>query len=313
MLLLWSIFYSYRVEACLNGLDEPIIQEIPKLNAKSEGFGPLLQVAKYSKDELHALRKFYADMEPGGMSVESKVNYCLTLIRLGDPGTAEGMLAELSQDTSITDSLQLYAIAANLGTAYELLGKNESALHWIRRAIAINAQSHQGSEWVHVMLLRYKISKEKNPAYLTEAGALNLDFGQLDLPENTYGMNLAELQSQLGYQLQERLFFIQAPDTLMGMLLFDYANVVALETSLEAAKFYYEQAKVFGLNSDLLKARLDRLQGMSPEDLQKKASDFKAEALPEPPAQWNVYAIAGILALLAVVVVYFLLQRKKNS
>lgn len=312
MLLLGSIFYSYRAQACGNELKEVFVK-IPELTPKPEAFGSLLQVIKYDTDELHALRNFYAEREAEGLSIESKVNYSLTLMRLGDPGTAKVMLAELSQDTTIADSTHRYAIAANLGTAYELLGNNDSALLWIRRAVAINPQSHQGSEWIHVMLLRYKVSKEKNPGYLTEAGALNLDFGQLDLPENTYGMNLAELQEQLGYQLQERSYFIPAPDTLMGMLLFDYANIVALNHNLEAAKFYYEQAQKYGFSSDLLKARLGRIQAMSPEDLQKKASDFQAEALPEPPAQWNVYAIAGILALLAVIVVYFLLQRKKNS
>ncbi len=312
MLLLGSIFYSYRLQACGNELPETLLK-IPALNPKNEAFGPLLTITQYTKNELHALRNFYAERESEGLSIESKVNYALTLMRLGDPGTAKVMLADLSQDTSIADSTHRYAIAANLGTAYELLGNNDSALLWIRRAVAINANSHQGSEWIHVMLLRYKVSKEKNPGYLTEAGALNLDFGQLDLPQNTYNMNLEELQNQLGWQLQERLFFIPAPDTLMGMLLFDYANMVALQESLEAAKFYYEQAQVYGFSSDLLKARLNRITAMNPEDLQKKAGDFQAEALPEPPAQWNVYAIAGVLALLAVLVVYFLLQRKKNS
>ena len=51
----------------------------------------------------------------------------------------------------------LYATASNLGTTYELLGQNDLALHWITKAIKINPNSHNGSEWIHVKILEAKI------------------------------------------------------------------------------------------------------------------------------------------------------------
>ena len=42
----------------------------------------------------------------------------------------------------------LYQTATNLGTAYELLGHPKQALTWIEQGIAINPDSHGGSEWI---------------------------------------------------------------------------------------------------------------------------------------------------------------------
>lgn len=50
-----------------------------------------------------------------------------------------------------------YATAANSGTVYELLGQNDSALYWIKRAVQIDPTSHYGSEWLHVKILEAKI------------------------------------------------------------------------------------------------------------------------------------------------------------
>src|SRR5690606_28826111 len=41
-----------------------------------------------------------------------------------------------------------YSTASNLGTIYELLGKNEKALEWIKKSVAINPHSHESSEWL---------------------------------------------------------------------------------------------------------------------------------------------------------------------
>src|SRR5688572_27683403 len=46
-----------------------------------------------------------------------------------------------------------YVVIVNLGTLYELQGKNKQALEYIKKAIAINPESHMGSEWFHVKVL----------------------------------------------------------------------------------------------------------------------------------------------------------------
>lgn len=316
MLLLGSIFYYQSAHACLNEMMEP--EEDGKARVSySESYGnhgDFIKVLNHDDTQLHKRRKFYEELGDN-LTPGQKINYAVVLIRLGDPGTAKVMLVEMAQDSVLMsgDKDLYYPVAANLGTAYELLHTHDSALYWIRKAISINSQSHKGSEWIHMMLLRYEVAKEKNPAYLTEGGALNLDFGSLDLPVNTYNMDLNKMQDQLAYQLGERLYFIQAPDTLMGMLFFDFANIIALNQSLEASKFYYEEAKRFGMISQILDARLERIANAGAEELSKKASDLEGEALPEPPARLSVYAVATILAILAVLAVYFLLRRRKNS
>ena len=50
-----------------------------------------------------------------------------------------------------------YSTASNIGTAYEMIGENEKALHWIKRAVAIDPASHDNSEWIHVNILEAKI------------------------------------------------------------------------------------------------------------------------------------------------------------
>jgi len=49
----------------------------------------------------------------------------------------------------------------DLGTAYELAGKNEPALRWIREGLRRNPNSHKGTEWLHVKILEAKIEQEK--------------------------------------------------------------------------------------------------------------------------------------------------------
>jgi len=50
----------------------------------------------------------------------------------------------------------LYATAANLGTAYELLGNVDSAYYWIEEDMRRNPQGHEGSEWMHLCILSAK-------------------------------------------------------------------------------------------------------------------------------------------------------------
>ncbi len=54
-----------------------------------------------------------------------------------------------------------YSIIANLGTAYELTGNDEKALELIRKAVAINPNSHYNSEWIHVRILEEKVGKKQ--------------------------------------------------------------------------------------------------------------------------------------------------------
>jgi tetratricopeptide (TPR) repeat protein len=54
----------------------------------------------------------------------------------------------------------LYETASNLGTAYELQGNIPLAIEWIKEGIKRNAESHGGTEWLHLLILETKLQLE---------------------------------------------------------------------------------------------------------------------------------------------------------
>ena len=147
-----------------------------------------------------------------------------------------------------------YTTAANLGTVYELLGHNQLALHWIKRAIQLNPRSHQGTEWLHVNILRAKL---RGPSAINASFLLSLDFGSaaVPVPVGQASVSLDSVQHALFYQLSERLSFVSAPDSIMAELLFDLGNAYALTSNIEAALPVYAQAQHFGYQDSLLLKR----------------------------------------------------------
>ena len=82
--------------------------------------------------------------------------------RLKDPGDSpeaqavsnllEGRIDQAVEQLEALAKAQpdTYSVAANLGTAYELKGELALAHTWITRAMELNPQSHQGTEWLHL-------------------------------------------------------------------------------------------------------------------------------------------------------------------
>jgi tetratricopeptide (TPR) repeat protein len=146
-----------------------------------------------------------------------------------------------------------YSTASNLGTVYELMGQNENALQWISKAVAIDPQSHKGSEWLHVNILKAKIQGDTavNSKFL-----LGTDFGdgvspttQLDFKE------LIRLRDALYYQLNERVTFVKPPDKIVALLLFNLADIAWLTEEQNDALAVYGKAKEYGMDGDLFVSR----------------------------------------------------------
>jgi len=163
----------------------------------------------------------------------------------------------------------LYQTAANLGTTYELLGQNESALYWIKRAVEINPNSHRGSEWIHVKILEAKIKTNGNEKYLWTNSILSLDFGDDKIPVNKNNIDLQNLRDHIYDQLNERMSFIKPKDPIVAQLLFDLGNVCALTIDATSGLQVYQTAKEYGYTSDLFDKRQSYF-----EKLQLKA-DFR--------------------------------------
>ncbi|MEO0471218.1 MAG: tetratricopeptide repeat protein [Bacteroidota bacterium] len=187
-------------------------------------------------------------------SIDYLSDHAANLIYLGEYERARQIYLQIEAKVP-----NRYATASNLGTAYELLGKNDSALFWIKRAVELNPAAHRGSEWIHVKILEHKV----NPSADSLASILGLDFGDRAFAENPNQYQLDSLAVYIQHQLQERSFFIKAPNEIVGNLYFDFGNVVAQQWSIEAGIEAYKEAKRFGFMSPLLDDRHEALKVLS--------------------------------------------------
>lgn len=147
-----------------------------------------------------------------------------------------------------------YSTASNIGTLYELMGNNEEALKWINKSITINPKSHNGSEWLHSRILEAKINGEK---FQTAKFLLNTDFGKEIRPVSQLDtLQLNKLDRSLNYQLNERISFIKPKDNIIAILLFELGNIKMIKGEFNTAKAILEEAKKYGLNSQILEKRL---------------------------------------------------------
>lgn len=175
---------------------------------------------------LHALAPLPLRPEPSA-DFKLRNDHAATLLHKGDLKPAIEILEAIEKEKAGE-----YVIAVNLGTAYELAGDNEKALHWIKEGLRRNPQSHWGTEWLHVRILEAKIALSKDPAWLKTHSVLGLDFGKDLKPSMPTswpdGRNAGEVVHALEYQLSERLGFVKAPDPLTGSLIADLAHLNVL-------------------------------------------------------------------------------------
>lgn len=143
-----------------------------------------------------------------------------------------------------------YSVAANLGTAYELCGKNEDALKWIKEGMQRNHFSHHGTEWLHAKILEAKIAGE---SYFSQhQTVLGLDAktmgNSISVDAQTY--TAKEVAEAIQYQLRERVQFVKPKDQVVAALLFDYAAVEAATTTLESAQKLLTLSAEYGYPMD---------------------------------------------------------------
>ncbi|MCU0434590.1 MAG: hypothetical protein MUC87_14140 [Bacteroidia bacterium] len=141
-----------------------------------------------------------------------------------------------------------YEIAANLGTAYELAGLNDSALKWIEYSLTLNPDAHEGTEWVHTDILKTKIALAKNPDWLSTHHVLDIDrsrFGNSIFANNPGDLKLRDVLRSIYVQLTERLPFTSPGDKIMGDICTDAAQIME-NTSIEVSMAWWKLAKEFG-------------------------------------------------------------------
>lgn len=164
-------------------------------------------------------------------------DYAWYELRIGDKGNAVKLLEAL-----YAKHPNEYNILANLGTAYEVTGNNNKALELLRKAVAINPQSHYGSEWIHIKILEQKVAADPDYRLILDLNADTDPQGWLAGKVYNKTVPADSLMVQLAFQLHERISFIAPPDPIVGQLVKDFADLVALTHSKKEAKDFYTYA-----------------------------------------------------------------------
>ncbi len=186
-----------------------------------------------------------------------------------------------------------YNTAANLGTAYELAGDNEKALEWIKEGIQRNSRSHQGTEWLHTVILEAKLAAAKGEG-LPETTRL------VSLPDTVdksatlviQGANhkVAEVFAALAYQLEERMVFVKPKDRWVAECLYSLAILQAHLYSVEDALGILGLAEQYGFpDGKLLKSKR--------QSLERSIWIGKAQ-------HWCVIVIGSVVGILAILFCY---------
>lgn len=214
-----------------------------------------------------------------------------------------------------------YATAANIGTIYELLGQNDSALYWIKKAVQIDPTSHMGSEWLHVKILEAKINGD---AFVNSQFLIGTTFGSDIKPQTTLSDNeLNKLRQEIFYQLEERMAFIKPENQIVGLLLFELGNITALTRDVTTALRIYDKAVEYGFVNDVLKKRYEHFlslqkglkneyqnQTMRPwEKNEKPVTLVKSAKVNNGSPYKTIMWISGTLLLLVVVALIWRLKR----
>lgn len=181
------------------------------------------------ENRLNRVEQLRSEMERG--DYRTKNDLAVALAHAGQAAEAVTLLEGIEREKP-----GLYVTAANLGTAYELVGNNTRALDWIRQGIQRNPDSHQGSEWLHVRILEAKLALEKDPSWLGDHSILGFSGHALPQSVDIRGnrgekLKLDGIKDALIYQLHERVQFVGAPDAVVGSLLYDLGLLIAEESS----------------------------------------------------------------------------------
>ncbi len=300
LVLIFIALFSVPAFGCLNGETLQLADGM-MLYEDYDGFVPYGHQFSNTEDLFESMRS----MDKGYKETRN-INY------LSDKGLILIILGKYREAIDLYKKIEKlepgrYSTASNMGTAYELLGENTKALHWINRAIQINPVSHHGSEWIHINILKAKL---KGNQYITSSFLIGQDFGNHKIPfSKLSGEELFLLKKQLYYQLNERISFVEPKDKIVALLLFDLANISYLMEESEDALETYIMAKDYGFDQPLFDERI-KLCKQKVKDQQMKRE--KQTVKPQKKVE-NKLPFTGIFITVVILLIAFFLLRKQNS
>lgn len=256
LILLTSLilFPTTSLLACLNGFDDFFHDAV--LASRKKFPIPLGHPLDTKDPEMRAAMDYNKQGYQKG-KYEPSIDYGLFLIYDKQYEEAEKVFAKLAEKYA-----NKYEVAANYGTILEVNGKNEEALKWIKKAIAIDPNSHDGSEWIHVAILEAKIRGDQPVSGSRMTG---FDFGLDSLPQPILSeKQLKKLQKELFFQLNERVTFIPPKDPYIAALLFELGNVALALDQRKSAAAIYKKAKAYGFADPIQGSRIAIAQSKRP-------------------------------------------------
>ena len=233
-------------------------------------------------------------------NVESWSDYGAALIYLGELKKAKRIYEDIENKHP-----DLYSTASNLGTIYELINKPDSALLWIKKSIEINPNSHMGSEWIHVKILEFKISKSSD--YKTSI--LNLKFGKGTIPSNPEKYDLEKMRRDIWHQLRERSNFIKPKNKIVGNIYFDLGNIIAQTRNVQAALESYNAAREYGFESELMNQRTLALEKLADK---AKPSQFLLATKKFISSNAELFLVTVIIGFGLIIILIIRVFRKKH-
>jgi hypothetical protein len=261
-----------------------------------------LRKLEWDRQSWQSYAEELAEKSSKSPSARTHSNYAGALLHLREFERARDILLEAERNFPGD-----YAVAANLGTAFELLGNNESALHWIQIGTSRNPDSHHGTEWVHVKILQAKIAAVKDPSWLKHHSVVGANFGTEAIPQwiasksdsSESKTDPLKLIRAIGYQLKERLEFVSPPDPYVGDLLFDLGNAMAVSEAVNIASELYAMAQQYQApKAELVSTRLALAQ-----DLVKTAAYRKTR---------NQVLLGALVVGVGCLLIYVLRRVRRN-
>lgn len=239
------------VLGCVNAPDIPVKVGQP---IYTQNLGPHEYIHKLLSGHLtsHDWEFALANAKSGRSRESNSVDengVAVALIHLGRTDEALKILEKLEKESPGS-----YYVAANLGTAYELIGDNERAYKWITEGMKRNPDSHFGTEWLHLKILKAKQEIKKDATWLETNSVLGIDWESI-------GSDLSKVQvlgsdrivhtaetvtKAIEYQLHERTEFVKPTDPTVASLLYDLSHLVRHSRSAEHGELVLSAAHTYG-------------------------------------------------------------------
>ncbi|MGQ0541036.1 MAG: tetratricopeptide repeat protein [Blastocatellia bacterium] len=239
------------VLACVNGPDNPVKVGQP---IYTETLEPQYYIQKLLSGHLASQDWEFALAEATEAKSRRAISFdensiAVALIHLGRTEEALKILERLEKNSPGS-----YYTAANLGTAYELMGNNERAYKWIAIGMKRNPASHFGTEWLHLKILRAKQEIKKNPKWIDENSVLGIrwdavgnDLSKVQVSGDSGDPYSAEtVRKAIEYQLHERTEFVKPPDPTVASLLYDLSHLVRHSRSAKHGDLVLSAAHTYG-------------------------------------------------------------------